>query len=167
MQDMRISIERITKQNYHMFDDMVYWRINGTERSQEEKEKSKVECYDSAWSELGKPDFFVYAALYEERFIGWISLIYMPKIGLWEKGVVYIDELWTSPDYRRKGIALELMKKAFECQKETSAVEVRLYTGDDNIAAQELYKKSGLKITAKAVYMQSLNVLPGGVKCGI
>lgn len=47
------------------------------------------------------------------------------------------------------------MGKAFEYQKETGAVEIRLYTGDDNIAAQELYKKCGLKITGKAVYMQS------------
>lgn len=47
------------------------------------------------------------------------------------------------------------MKKAFECREETGAIEVRLYTSDDNIAAQELYKKCGLRITGKAVYMQS------------
>jgi len=72
-----------------------------------------------------------------------------------EKSVIYIDGLWTSPGFRRRGIAQALMGKAFEYQKETGAVEIRLYTGDDNIAAQELYKKCGLKITGKAVYMQS------------
>jgi hypothetical protein len=47
------------------------------------------------------------------------------------------------------------MEKAFECQKNTDAVEVRIYVGDDNIPAQELHKKSGLHFDSKAVYMKS------------
>ena len=34
---MDIIIERITNENYSMFDDMVAWRINGKERTVEEK----------------------------------------------------------------------------------------------------------------------------------
>ncbi|TYQ12800.1 UNVERIFIED_CONTAM: Acetyltransferases [Acetivibrio alkalicellulosi] len=148
-------IQRVTKDNYHMFDDMVYWRINGIERTDKEKLKSKQGDYSSKIAELMHPSFYVYAAQVGQRFIGWITILYTPKLGPWEKGVIYIDELWTSPDFRRKGIAHALMKKAFECMKEKGAVEIRLYTNDDNIAAQELYKKCGLKITGKAVYMQS------------
>lgn len=155
MQDMRFLIKRVTKDNYHMFDDMVYWRMNGVERTEEEKKKNKNRDFNAKFSELEHQDFYVFAALCDNRFVGWIAFIYNPKIGRLEKGVIYIDELWTSPSFRRRGIAQELMGKAFEYQKETGAIEIRLYTGDDNIAAQELYKKCGLKITGKAVYMQS------------
>lgn len=155
MQDISFLIKRITKENYHMFDDMVFWRMNGVERTEEEKQKNKNSDFSAKFSELEHQDFNVFAALCDNRFVGWIAFIYNPKIGYLEKGVIYIDELWTSPEYRRKGVALELMGKAFEYRKETGAVEIRLYTADDNIAAQELYKKCGLKITAKAVYMQS------------
>ena len=81
---------------------------------------------------------------------------YTPKIGRqrWEKGVIYIDEIWVAPEFRRKGIAKKLMKKAFDCQKKTDAVEVRVYVGEDNHAAQELYEQCGLQIVGKAIYMK-------------
>jgi len=68
---------------------------------------------------------------------------------------IYIDELWTAPQFRRKGVATALMKKAFEFQKDMGAVGLRLYAQDDNTAAQSLYKKCGLKIKGKAVFMEA------------
>jgi len=155
MRDIVFTIEQVTKENYHLFDDMVYWRMNGKERPQEEKEANKGKVFEEAFCELNCQGFYVYAALYNGRFVGWIACIYTPKIGNWKKGVIYIDELWTSPEFRREGIGKALVQKAFECQKETGAVKIRLYTGDDNVAAQELYKRCGFKIMGKAVFMET------------
>lgn len=54
---MNYYIERIDSDNYHKFEDMVYWRMNGIERlpvsgpiSQEVKK------------ELSNPNLYVYAA---------------------------------------------------------------------------------------------------------
>jgi len=68
--------------------------------------------------------------------------------------MIYVEEVWTSPEYRRRGIAFSLMKKTFEIQEETGAAKVRLYT--NNEAARRLYEKCGLKVTAQdAIFMES------------
>ncbi len=140
-----------------MFDDMVNWRMDGIELTQEEKEANKKTDFSAVYKELEHPGFYSYGALYDGRFVGWITMMYTPKIGRgrWKKGAVYVDELWTAPEFRGKGVATQLMKKAFDCQKETGAVEVRLYVGVDNIIAQELYKKCGMQMMWKAVLMKS------------
>jgi ribosomal protein S18 acetylase RimI-like enzyme len=159
MQNIQFTIERITRENYHMFDDMVNWRIKGIELTKDEKQVNKSNEFIEAYKELEHPGFYSYGALCDGRFVGWISIMYAPKIGpRWKKGVLYIDELWTAPEFRGKGIAEQLMKKAFDCQKETGAIEVRLYVGDDNIIAQELYKKCGMQIMWKAIYMRSSEI---------
>ncbi|MTI71709.1 MAG: GNAT family N-acetyltransferase [Firmicutes bacterium] len=151
---INITIDRINKKNYHKFNDMVYWRINGVEKSYEEKEKNKKTIFKEVYKELEHEGFYVYAAKYNEKFIGWISLMYIPKIGKWHKGVIYVDELWTVPKFRRKGVAYKLMNKAKELEKELGAVTTRLYT--DNIIAQKLYEKCGLEVTNNAVFMERI-----------
>jgi len=47
------------------------------------------------------------------------------------------------------------MQKTFELRKEMGAVSLRLYTQDDNTAAQSLYKKCGFKIKGNAVFMET------------
>ncbi|WP_406242542.1 GNAT family N-acetyltransferase [Tissierella carlieri] len=153
MENLDIAIERITKSNYHMFDDMVYWRTNGCERTGEERDKNKDIIFEDAFSELDHQGFYVFAARHEGRFVGWIMLIYIPKLGKWNKGVIFVEELWTAPEFRRKGIGMKLMGKAFEVQYETGAIKVRLYT--DNMSAQKLYEKCGLRVANKAVFMES------------
>lgn len=152
-----VTVEQVTKENYHMFYDMVSWRMNNVELTQIEKEKNRSRVFVEVYKNLNHPGFYTFCALYEGRFVGWISLMYTPKIALqrWSNGVMYIDELWVAPEFRRKGIAKQLMEKAFECQKNAGAAEVRVYVGDDNIPAQELYNKSGLHVDSKAVYMKS------------
>lgn len=150
-----IIIERVTRNNYYMFDDMVFWRMNGFEMTSDHKESNKNVIFDSAFSELDHKDFYVFAALYEGRFIGWITLIYIPKVGKWNRGIIFVEELWTASKFRRRGVAMKLVQKAFEIQHETGAVKIRLYT--DNIPAQELYKKCGLEIINNAVFMESYN----------
>ncbi|MTI49130.1 GNAT family N-acetyltransferase [Sporosalibacterium faouarense] len=151
---LKITIERINKNNYHEFNDMVYWRINEVERTTEEKRASKNECFEDVYKELDHQGFYVYAAKYQDKYIAWISLMYIPKIGKWHKGMIYIDELWTAPEFRRKGVAYELMKKAFELQSKTDAISVRLYT--HNPVAQKLYEKCGLEVIGEAVFMEGV-----------
>jgi GNAT superfamily N-acetyltransferase len=131
--------------------------MKGTELTRDEKKAKGSNDFSEVYTDLEHPGFYSYSALCDERFVGWISIMYTPKAcrRRWKKGVIYIDELWTAPEYRRKGIATELMKKAFDCQRETGAVEVRVYVGDDSIVAQELYKKCGMQVISKAIYMKS------------
>ena len=93
------EIERITEDNYTLFEDMIYWRQNGMER-----EPSREPVSEQIQKELRDPNLYVYAAMKEGRYIGWISLVYIPKIGKWGgHGHVYVDELWVAEQYRRQG----------------------------------------------------------------
>jgi ribosomal protein S18 acetylase RimI-like enzyme len=147
---MAFVIDKITKDNYPLFDDMVFWRENGVER-----EPKNTSVSTKIVKELSNPDLFIYAAKVDKRYVGWISLIYMPKVGKWQgSGHIYIDELWVAPEFRRQGLGKELMNKADELQQELSATGIRLYVNTENPGAEALYKLCGFQNSGKAYFME-------------
>lgn len=147
---MEYKIEKVEDHNYPLFEDMVFWRETGTER--------KPSCAFASQAlkhELENPNLFVYAALARGRYVGWISLIYMPKIGKWNgHGHIYVDELWVEPSFRRKGIAKALMQKADKLKTELNAAGIRLYVNVQNPTAQKLYQDCGYKENGRAYFME-------------
>jgi len=149
----KITIERVDLSNYYKYEDMVYWRTHGVERTRPESDSSTYLVSDYVKSQIEHPGFYVYVAKADDGFIGWIHFMYTPKIGKWKGGVLYIDELWVAPEYRRTGVATKLMKLATELKCKTGASVVRL--GTSNPHAQKLYEKSGLQATGYTVFMES------------
>ena len=98
---------------------MVFWRENGFER-----EPSKTPASEQMKKELANPNLHVYAVMVEKRYVGWISLVYIPKVGSrWNgHGHVYVDELWVEPNFRGRGFAKALMKKADDLKIELGAI---------------------------------------------
>jgi ribosomal protein S18 acetylase RimI-like enzyme len=144
------------KANYPLFEDMVRWRMKGSELTDAEKLANRQNDFSVALKELEHRGFFSYGAICDGRFVGWISMMYTAKIGpRWKKGMVYVDEIWVAPEYRNRGIAKELIQKAFECQKKTRAIEVRLYVGSDNAAALKVYKSCGMREAGPASFIRS------------
>ena len=147
---MNYKVVRIDSENYSLFDDMVYWRENGSERA-----PLKEAIPESILNELSNLDLFIYAIEVERRYVGWISLIYMPKVGKYNGyGYVYVDELWIHPSYRRNGFANELMKKAEVLKQEKCATGIRLYVNVDNINAKKLYEKCNFTLSCSAYLME-------------
>ena len=147
---MQFEIRKITENNYNKFDDMVFWRDNGYER-----EESYAEISEQIKKQLSNPDFYVYAVELENRFVGWISLTYIPKVGKWNGyGHIYVDELWVHPDYRGRGFAKALMKKADELKIKMNATGIRLYVNVNNPTAQKLYERCGYIEDGKAYFME-------------
>lgn len=148
---MDYTIERITVENYSKFDDMVFYRENGFQR-----EPSNAAVSQQMTDQLYHPDFYVYAIDVENRFVGWISMIYIPKIGSrWNgRGHLYVDELWVAPDYRNNGFAKALLKKADELQAKLNTNGIRLYVNINNPTAHGLYKSCGYAEDGQAVFME-------------
>jgi len=148
---MDFSIERVDENNYFLFDDMVFWRENGFERELTERMPS-----EQIKKELANPNLHVYVAMVKKRYVGWITLIYLPKIGSrWNgHGHVYVDELWVAPDFRGRGFAKALMQKADELKKELDATGIRLYVNVNNPTAQKLYEHCGYIEDGKACFME-------------
>jgi ribosomal protein S18 acetylase RimI-like enzyme len=107
---MEYFIVKIDKNNYSLFDEMVFFRKNGRERN--ENEKTNIQIDNKIYDTLEDKNLYVFAAQIEQKFIGWISAVYIPKIS-WTNGYghLFIDELWVNPVYRRNGIANALMQQ--------------------------------------------------------
>jgi ribosomal protein S18 acetylase RimI-like enzyme len=147
---MNYKIIKIDAGNYSLFDDMVYWRMNGSERL-----PLKEAITQNILTELSNPNLFIYAVEVEKRYVGWISLIYMPKVGKYNGyGHIYVDELWIHPSYRKNGLAYELMKKAEILKQEKCATGIRLYVNTDNTNSKKLYEKCAFRVSCSAYLME-------------
>ncbi|MCR5767676.1 MAG: GNAT family N-acetyltransferase [Lachnospiraceae bacterium] len=147
---MNNSIVKIDADNYPLFDDMIFWRENGYERT-----PSGQPVSEQIKRELANPDLYIYAAMADNRFVGWISLVYIPKIGKWNgHGHIYVDELWVAPDFRGKGIGRALMAKADALKDELEATGSRLYVNVDNKSAKALYEKCGFREEGHTLFME-------------
>jgi ribosomal protein S18 acetylase RimI-like enzyme len=140
-------IVRIDEANYPAFADMLYWRATGQERS-----PAGTPLPERYRSELNHPGLQVYAYETEGRFVGWISLAYIPKVSRCH-GHVYVDELWVAPEFRRRGIAAKLMGEADRLCKELDASGIRLYVNTENPGARALYEKCGFTADGTAHWM--------------
>ena len=151
MINLNYAIEKININNYSMFDDMVFWREHGKERS-----PSQISISEHMKNELSKPDLYVYAVKVDGRYVGWISCVYIAKIGSrWNgHGHIYVDELWVEPSYRGNGFAKALLKKADELKDELNATGIRLYVNVNNPVAQKLYETCGYVEDGRAIFME-------------
>lgn len=148
---MNFKIEKIDAECYSLFEDMVFWRENGFER-----EPSQMPIPEQVLKELRNPNLHVYAVMIDRRYVGWISLIYIPKIGSrWHgHGHIYIDELWVAPNFRGRGLAKALMKKADDLKSELNATGIRLYVNVNNPNARHLYEHYDFLESGKAYFME-------------
>jgi ribosomal protein S18 acetylase RimI-like enzyme len=112
-------------------------------------------CYNKIYDTLKDKNLYVYAAQTEQKFIGWISAVYIPKIS-WTNGCghLFIDELWVNPVYRRNGIANALMQQIEVISKELDTIGLRLYVNSNNDEANFLSKKCGYINKGEAFFME-------------
>jgi ribosomal protein S18 acetylase RimI-like enzyme len=154
---MKYNIVKINEKNYNLFDDMIFWRVNGIERNDDEKSIDNVNL--EIFQELNNSNLHIFAIEIEHKFVAWISLIYLPKVGKYNgRGHIYVDELWVQPSYRRKGFAKELLKKAEELAIANNVTGIRLYVNKDNPTALNLYKECGFKCNCSAYFMERDNI---------
>lgn len=147
---MDYTIEKIDANNHSFFDDMVFWRENGYER-----EPSQEPVSEQIKKELLNPDLYVYAVKVDGRYVGWISCVYIAKVGKWKgHGHIYVDELWVEPSFRGNGFAKALLKKADELKDEFNATGIRLYVNVNNPVAQNLYEACGYVEDGQAIFME-------------
>lgn len=150
-----LDIVKVSKNNYHLFDDMVFLRIN--RRKKTDAEHSAPVDFAAIFDELNNPNLHVFATLDKasSMYVGWISAVYIPKLGIWNgKGHIQIDELWVAPEYRNRGIASLLMDRAEQLAVDVKAHGLRLYVSPGNEAAIRLYEKHGFSGSRDALFME-------------
>ena len=137
-----MEVVKVDKNNCHLFDDMVFYR--GNERYKNDDEQMETRDYTPYYDALNISTFYVFAVQLEDKFVGYIFLNYLPKIGSTNgRGWLFVDDLWVNPHYRRKGIAHVLMKKADAISQELNTMGLRLYVNAENPGGIAFYEMCG------------------------
>ena len=63
MNDISFTIEQVTRENYHLFDDMVYWRVNGKER------RKKIKLVNTRFTNTLSMNFSIKISKYMRLYI--------------------------------------------------------------------------------------------------
>jgi len=150
MENRKLSIVRVGKENYPKFCELIEWRRTGEKTadiSQYDNDKQKE--FFKEFNVLNSETFFIYAVKLNDEFIGYINAVLIPKPDP-RLGMLYVDELWTAPPYRNHGVAKILMEKVFKLAKDLDLLRIRLYVGADNSVARNYYKKVGYRETSDA-----------------
>jgi len=146
-----LKVVRITPENYGIYDGLVHRRLHGQDSTGRGLPDSSAMAH--VRDELSRKEFYVFVAELDSEPVGWIHAVYIPKIGRWQQGYLYVDELWVDPAYRKQGIGKALCEHINKLMSETNACKIRLYT--DNPVAQRLYEKCGWKTTNYCVFLES------------
>ena len=140
-----IAILRITEKEYPEFAKLLEYRRTGRDDDDADTDAYAdrgLQEFLKRYSVLNSDSFFIFAARQGSRYVGYISAILIPKPDP-RRGVLYVDELWTAPPYRRQDVASRLMEKVIAIARELDLWRVRLYVGVDNPAARDFYKRAG------------------------
>ena len=92
---------------------------------------------------LRKNEAVIFLALSEDGAGMGFTLLY-PSFSSVSQGPVYVlNDLFVDPNYRKQGVASQLMDRAINFAKSKGAVRLHLETGITNENAQSLYEKEG------------------------
>jgi ribosomal protein S18 acetylase RimI-like enzyme len=98
-------------------------------------------------TKIGK--YFIFLAKVGRRTVGKVEM----AVGMRSEGTIaYIRRLVVHPDYRKKGIAVLLMKRAMAQATRDGARSIELHALEDDIPATKLYEKLGFEVKHKEVH---------------
>lgn len=104
------------------------------------------DLYDEVWDSEENLSMTIMVAEDHENIVG--SVFIIP----YGKNVSYLFRLVVKKEFRRQGIATDLIKRAEEMIGKGGTKELGFYVDSGNIDLQEFYKKRGFKISLKTYY---------------
>lgn len=139
----QVEIVRIGPADYGAFSALLERRRTGQEEVETVMYQAEhLQQFMQQYRVLDSEIFFIYAAKVNDKLIGYINAIVIPKPDP-RLGIMYIDELWTAPRYRGMGIAGMLLEEVNHLAKQLGLWRVRLYVDTDNDSARTCYRKAG------------------------
>lgn len=92
---------------------------------------------------LEQKDSTIFVAETKDDDLAGFAQLYPTFSSVSAKRAWILNDLYISDDYRRCGVASQLMHQAMEFCRESGAVWLSLQTGKDNLEAQALYERLG------------------------
>ncbi len=99
------------------------------------------------WQRLCDPaqSVFGFAAFDKEELVGILHYILHPVTGS-INNACYMQDLFTLPSHRNKGIAKKLLQALYQEHKQQKWARIYWVAEENNAAAQQLYKSFGVKL---------------------
>jgi ribosomal protein S18 acetylase RimI-like enzyme len=136
-----IEIVRVNKKNYASFLEMIHFRITGKSYKEKSDRDIVSENIDFSYI-LENESFYVYSAIVDNKMAGYLSAGVIPKADK-RVGTMFIDEVWTHPNFRGRGVAKALVNKIMTISEKLDLWEARLTVDIDNDAARHIYRNAG------------------------
>ena len=106
------------------------------------------------WEEILKtPDYYILIGEYMGKVVSSVTIIIIKNLTRNMRPYALIENVVTVPEYRKKGYAGLLLKKAVELAKENNCYKIMLLSGSTNEATIKLYKNAGFSDTEKTGYI--------------
>ncbi|MFB0558266.1 MAG: GNAT family N-acetyltransferase [Candidatus Bathyarchaeia archaeon] len=131
------------------FESFRLTMLRGQDISEEEARERFIEFERSDLLDPWGPDHQVFFAEDDEgNLAGLIWLARSEPFYVFKEGLVWIYNLHVVPEYRRSGLARQLLAKAEEWTRQQGLNSIGLHVVDFNTAARCLYESSGYRLVA-------------------
>lgn len=152
--DKRIEIMKIGPDDYLALSELLEWRRSGREEVETVSYQAEhLRQFMQRYQVLESDTFFIYAAKINDKLVGYINAILIPKPDP-RRGIMYVDELWTAPPYRGLGVAGALLETVIGLAERLELWRVRLYVDIDNDSARACYRKAGFAEKGECLFLE-------------
>lgn len=98
---------------------------------------------------------YIYVAIEDEEFIGLISSKVKESAPVFSRGdKLKITELYVTENYRREGVASELLDRMESLAEEESCETIELDVNKANESARELYRENGFEVERERMFKE-------------
>ena len=125
----------------HLSDEALA-REAATRLKSEEERHGYAPSLEHLRALLADLDNFLIVASEGRNPVGFLIAYRMPKIAR-DASMVYLYEIGVDPEYRRRGIATQMIQLLKALCRERDVVEIWVGTENDNAAARALYARTG------------------------
>ena len=109
------------------------------------------------WEEiLRTPNYHILIGEYMRQVVSSVTIIILKNITRNMRPYALIENVVTVPEYRNKGYAGLLLRKAVELAKDNNCYKIMMLSGSRNEATIRLYRKAGFSDTEKIGYIMRL-----------
>ena len=109
------------------------------------------------WEEiLRTPGYYILIGDYMGQVVSSVTIIIIKNLTRNMRPYALIENVVTAPDYRKKGCAGLLMKKAAEIAEKNDCYKIMLLTGSKKESTLDFYRKAGFSDTEKTGFVMRL-----------
>jgi len=116
------------------------------------------EQYEKVWKEIEKNENIRYfGAIDEGRTVSTCYAVYIPNLSRGSRGICFIENVVTDKDYRKLGLASQVLEMAIAFAKERHCYKVILQSGMSRTEAHRFYEHIGFNGESKKAFDMRLD----------